>query len=89
MKVRCVSGIRLDNERQVAIVQLKIKKLVVLTDDVIASVKTSGLIGDKFIKLTPGGSDLILTFGDSNLEAESVLGTEELFSRYVSGSAEN
>jgi phospholipid/cholesterol/gamma-HCH transport system substrate-binding protein len=52
-----VADIRLDNERQVAIVRLKVKKGVMLTDDVIASVKTSGLIGDKYIKLTPGGSD--------------------------------
>jgi phospholipid/cholesterol/gamma-HCH transport system substrate-binding protein len=84
-----VAGIRLDNDRQVAIVQLKIKKDVVLTDDVIASVKTSGLIGDKFIKLTPGGSDIILKSGDSIIETESVLDIEDLVSKYVFGSAEN
>ena len=39
-----VADLRLDNQRQVAIVSLKIKKEVMLTDDVIASVKTSGLI---------------------------------------------
>lgn len=43
---------------------MKIKKGVMLTDDVLASVKTSGLISDKYIRLTPGASDRILKTGD-------------------------
>lgn len=83
-----VADIRLDNERQVAVVSLKIRKEVILTDDVIASVKTSGLIGDKFIKLTPGGSDRLLKSGDLIIETESALDIEELVSKYVFGDAE-
>jgi len=83
-----VSDIQLDNEEQVAIVSMKIEKEVKLTDDVIASVKTSGLIGDKYIKLTPGGSDRILESGDTIIETESALDIEELVSKYVFGSAE-
>jgi phospholipid/cholesterol/gamma-HCH transport system substrate-binding protein len=82
-----VSDIRLDNEKQMAIVQMKIRKGVTLTDDVIASVKTSGLIGDKYIKLTPGGSDRILESGDTIFETESALDIEELVSKYVFGDA--
>ena len=84
-----VADIRLDKQRQVAIVRLKIQKDVKLTDDVIASVKTSGLIGDKFIKLTPGASDRILKSGDMIIETESALDIEELVSKYVFGNAEN
>lgn len=83
-----VADIRLDNQRQVAIVSLKIKKGVMLTDDVIASVKTSGLIGDKYIRLSPGGSDRILKPGDMIIETESALDIEELVSKYVFGDAE-
>lgn len=83
-----VDDISLDNKRQVAIVRLKIKKGVVLTDDVIASVKTSGLIGDKYIRLTPGGSDRILKSGDMIVDTESALDIEELISKYVFGNAE-
>lgn len=83
-----VADLRLDNERQVAIVRLKIKKGVMLTDDVIASVKTSGLIGDKFIRLSPGGSDIILKSGDMIIDTESALDIEELVSKYVFGDAE-
>ena len=84
-----VADIQLDNEEQVAVVSMKIEKGVVLTDDVIASVKTSGLIGDKYIKLTPGGSDRILKSGDLIIETESALDIEELVSKYVFGNAEN
>jgi phospholipid/cholesterol/gamma-HCH transport system substrate-binding protein len=83
-----VADIHLDNQRQVAIVSLKIKKGVILTDDVIASVKTSGLIGDKYIRLTPGGSDRLLKTGDMIIETESALDIEELVSKYVFGDAE-
>jgi phospholipid/cholesterol/gamma-HCH transport system substrate-binding protein len=83
-----VADIRLDNERQMAIVDMKIRKAVVLTDDVIASVKTSGLIGDKYIRLTPGGSDRALKPGDMIIETESPLDIEELVSKYVFGNAE-
>ncbi|BBO76906.1 outer membrane lipid asymmetry maintenance protein MlaD [Desulfosarcina widdelii] len=83
-----VADIRLDNERKVAVVQLKIREDVMLTDDVIASVKTSGLIGDKYIKLTPGGSDRILNPGGMIIDTESALDIEELVSKYVFGDAE-
>jgi phospholipid/cholesterol/gamma-HCH transport system substrate-binding protein len=80
-----VEAIALDPERQVARVRLKIQSSVVLTDDTIASVKTAGMIGDKYIKLSPGGSDLILKSGDTIIETESALDLEELISKYVFG----
>ncbi len=80
-----VEDIRLDLEDQVAQVRLKIKEGVVLTDDVIASIRTSGLIGDKYIKLSPGGSDIVLKSGDAIVETESAIDIEELLSKYVFG----
>ncbi len=80
-----VDSITLDQERQVARVKMKIQKGVVLTDDVIASVKTAGLIGDKYIKISPGGSDEALKPGDMITETESALDLEELISKYVFG----
>ena len=59
-----VESIELDPDRQVAVVTMRIQKDVELNQDVIASVKTSGMIGDKYIKVTPGGSDEILKPGD-------------------------
>ncbi len=80
-----VDSISLDHDRLVARVTMKIQKTVSLTDDVIASVKTAGLIGDKYIKISPGGSDVVLGAGDLIVETESALDLEELISKYVFG----
>ena len=80
-----VSDITLDKERYVAVVAMKIEKGIKLTDDVIASLKTAGLIGDKFVKLTPGGSNIVLKDGDIITETESGVDLEELISKYVFG----
>jgi phospholipid/cholesterol/gamma-HCH transport system substrate-binding protein len=85
VQVGQVDAIRFDQDRQMAMVRLKIQKNIVLTDDVIASVKTSGLIGDRYIKLTPGGSELVLKPGDQITETESAIDFEELISKYVFG----
>ena len=80
-----VEAITLDLEDLVAQVRMKIREGVVLTDDVIASIRTSGLIGDKYIKLSPGGSDVILQPGDTIIETESAIDLEELISKFVFG----
>ncbi|UCG07974.1 MAG: outer membrane lipid asymmetry maintenance protein MlaD [Desulfobacterales bacterium] len=85
VEVGQVDHISLDAEEQVAIVRMRIRKGVTLTDDVIASVKTSGLIGDKYIKLSPGGSDQVLKEGEMITETESSLDIEELISKYAFG----
>ncbi|MDR1489157.1 MAG: outer membrane lipid asymmetry maintenance protein MlaD [Desulfovibrio sp.] len=58
---------------------------VELSEDSIASVKTSGLIGDKFISLSPGGSKTLLAAGDELTETESSVDIEALISKYVFG----
>ncbi len=80
-----IADISLDLDKQIAVVEMKIQNEVVLTDDVIASVKTAGLIGDKYIKLSLGGSDEILKPGDLITETESALDLEEMVSKYVFG----
>ena len=83
-----VDSISLDHKEQMAMVKLKIDKDVILTDDVIASVSTSGLIGDKYVKLTPGGGDENLKPGGIITETESAVDIEALISKYVFGSAD-
>lgn len=68
-----------------ALAFLKIKSGVKITDDVIASVRTSGIIGDKFIKLRPGGSDKMLKNNDIIHETESAIDIEELVSKFIHG----
>lgn len=66
-------------------VTMKIKDDIKITDDVIASVRTSGIIGDKFIKLKPGGSDQLLQNGGKIRETESAIDIEELVSKFIHG----
>ncbi len=84
VKVGTIESISLDKDKN-AIVKMKIEKGLVLTDDVIASVKTAGIIGDKYIKISPGGSDALLKPGEMITETESALDLEELLSKYVFG----
>jgi len=69
-------------------VTLKIKDGVNIPDDVIASVRTSGIIGDKFIMLKPGGSDRLLKDGSKIRETESAIDIEELVSKFIHGNVD-
>ena len=78
-----VSRIELDTGDYEAVVHMNINKQVELQDDSIASIRTSGIIGDKYIKLSPGGSEIILAAGDVIEETEPSISLEELVSKYI------
>lgn len=79
-----VTAIDLDKDYY-AQVNLQLDKNVKLGDDSIASVKTSGLIGDKYISLSRGASLTLLADGDELTETESAVDIEALISKYVFG----
>ena len=83
VRVGTVTQIEFDPETYEAVIQLSLPSEVKLQEDAIASVRTSGIIGDKFIKLTPGGSETILNSGQEILETESSINLEELISKYI------
>ncbi|MEE4355222.1 MAG: outer membrane lipid asymmetry maintenance protein MlaD [Desulfococcaceae bacterium] len=85
VQVGKVEGISLDQERMVAVVKMKIRNELKLSEDSIASVKTSGLIGDKYIKISPGGLEEMLKSGDVITETESAIDLEDMISKYVFG----
>lgn len=85
VRVGQVSDISIDYELEEAVVELRILNDLSLSDDSIASVKTSGLIGDKYIKLSLGGSEDILGPGDMITETESPVDFEDLISKYMFG----
>jgi len=81
-----VTGIKLDEKTHSrAEVAMRIRKDVPLSDDVIASVKTSGLIGDKYIMLSPGASPDILQDGDEVTDTQPSVDIESLISKYALG----
>ncbi|MFA6497703.1 MAG: outer membrane lipid asymmetry maintenance protein MlaD [Desulfurivibrionaceae bacterium] len=72
-------------ENDQAQVQLQVNKGVKITDDAIASIKTQGIIGDKYIKISQGGSGELLVDGSVITETESAVDLEELVSKYIFG----
>jgi phospholipid/cholesterol/gamma-HCH transport system substrate-binding protein len=68
-----------------AIVRLEVNKDVQLPSDTIASIKTSGLIGDKFIALAPGSSPQNLVPGSTITDTESAVDLESIISRFAFG----
>lgn len=85
VEVGRVEQIGLDASTQMAMVELKIKSGIEIKDDAIASIKTSGLIGDKYVRLTMGGSPQALQPGDTIMDTEAPLDIEELIGKYVFG----
>ncbi|MBS3921078.1 MAG: outer membrane lipid asymmetry maintenance protein MlaD [Deltaproteobacteria bacterium] len=80
-----VESLEIDQKNQVAVVTLRIKKGINLYDDAMASIKTAGLIGDRYIGIDPGGGGEILKPGESITETESPVDIEELVKKYAFG----
>lgn len=82
-----VSSIRLDPDpmNTQAIVELQLDQNLHLSDDSMASIKTSGLIGDKYVSLSRGGSSDELKAGDTITETESPMDLESLIAKYAFG----
>lgn len=79
-----VSAISLGkNER--AHVEMQINRELQVNEDAIASVRTQGIIGDKYIRISQGGSEVLLTDGGRITETESAIDLEEMVSKYIFG----
>ena len=83
-----VASISLDTERLLAKVELSIMDNIELSEDVIASIKTSGIIGDKYIELSPGGSDILLGQNDIIYNTESSVDLESLVRKFIFNTSE-
>lgn len=66
-----------------SIVEMRIKPWIKLPEDTIASIRTRGLIGERFIKMMPGGSERYLRPGEKIRDTESSVDIEELISKYI------
>jgi phospholipid/cholesterol/gamma-HCH transport system substrate-binding protein len=80
-----VQQIRLDPQFA-AIVQLQLSKDVQVPSDTIASIRTNGLLGDKFIALSPGADTQNLAPGAMITDTEPAVDLESLISQFAFGS---
>lgn len=86
-----IAGVKVGKVSRIALtdynakVTLRISKDIKLQEDTIASIKTKGLIGEKYIELTPGGSETLIGPGGILRDTQPALDIEELISKYVFG----
>ena len=64
---------------------LRVSEGIKLQEDVIASVRARGLIGDKFVLVTPGASDKIIAPGGKIRETDSPPDIPDLIGKFVGG----
>ena len=80
-----VAGFTLDQDKQVVMVQFQIKEGIKVYEDAIASIKTSGLIGDRYVSLDAGGSGALLKPGGVIIQTESPPDLSDLIGKYAFG----
>ena len=83
VKIGRVEGLQLVDDR--ARVELRLQDGVKLQEDVIASVRSRGLIGDKFILISPGSSDKFIAAGGKIRETDSPPDITDLIGKFVGG----
>ncbi len=83
VEVGRVKGIGLKNYR--AVVVMTIDPSVKLQDDAIVSIRTKGLIGEKYVRVTPGASDKLVPPGGRLRDTEDPVDMEQLISNYIFG----
>lgn len=83
-----VEGIRVDDKDYSAIATLRVRAGLALPTDTIASIKTTGLIGDKYVLLAPGAEEASLKAGDRITDTESSVDLESLIGKMAFGSVE-
>jgi phospholipid/cholesterol/gamma-HCH transport system substrate-binding protein len=83
VKIGTVESVKLNNYQ--ALVGLTVSRGVKIQDDAIASIKTAGLLGEKYVEITPGASDKLLGNGSTIRETESAIDIQELIAKYAFG----
>ena len=78
-----VKNIIFNPETYLAEVYIAIENNIKVPEDSTASIRTAGIIGDKFLKISPGGSEIIIEKNMSIVETEPSINLEELISKYI------
>ncbi len=82
-----VAGVSL-GKNEAAVLALRLNRDIRVPTDSMASVKSQGIIGDKYILLSLGGDEEIFAPDDMLRETESSVDIESLISKFAFGSAE-
>ncbi|MGD0673283.1 MAG: outer membrane lipid asymmetry maintenance protein MlaD [Candidatus Binatus sp.] len=87
-----LSGVQIGKITQIELkdmrarIAMRVDDGVPIDKDAIASIKTSGIIGDKFVSIALGPSDLILKDGDTIRQTESAFVLEDAIGQLINNS---
>lgn len=87
VKVGMVKDLSL-NDQSFAVVAMQLNREVKVPVDSIASVKSQGIIGDKFIQISLGGDELVFKDGETITDTESAVDLESIISKFAFGKVE-
>ncbi len=85
MEVGRVKSLQMDQDDLRAVVEIRIRKGIHVYDDAIASIKTEGLIGDRYLSIDPGGVGDILEPGATIIETQAPVEISDLIGKYAFG----
>ncbi len=87
-----VAGVKVGNVTEIVLgddlrahVSLDVEGRLKLPDDTSAAIRTSGLLGDQFIALEPGGSEETLAPGATIAFTQNALSIESLIAKFATG----
>ncbi len=85
IQVGSVTSLGIDQERQMGVVGMKINQGVKVYDDAAATIKSAGLIGDKYVKIDPGGAGVVLKPQGIITQTSVPADIEDLIGKYAFG----
>ena len=85
IEVGRVERLTMDQKDQKAAVEVQIRQGIKVYDDAIATIKTEGLIGDKYLRIDPGGAGELLKPGGTITETQPDLDIADLIGKYAFG----
>jgi phospholipid/cholesterol/gamma-HCH transport system substrate-binding protein len=80
-----VERLAMNQKEQRAEVEIRIKNGITIYDDAIASIKTEGLIGDRYLSIDPGGGGAALAPGGTITETQPAVDVADLIGKYAFG----
>jgi phospholipid/cholesterol/gamma-HCH transport system substrate-binding protein len=83
VKVGSVVSETLDPKTFLAVIRMSIDPSIELPDDTVAQVTSSGLLGDKYLSLAPGGSDKTIPHGGKIRYTQSSISLENLIGQMM------
>jgi phospholipid/cholesterol/gamma-HCH transport system substrate-binding protein len=88
MEIGRVEALTIDQKDLKAVVEIRIKNGIKVYDDAIASIKTEGLIGDRYLSIDPGGGGSLLASGSTIIETQPAVEISDLIGKYAFGDVE-